>query len=145
MGKSMIGAMDGLNVDMQDDINQIQELLAQAYEYERTKSKKRRMSDGYFARKLGISSTNLSHYLGGTRKPSYQTALQLSQHPAIGAKIFEVLGFDAPLIQKNMDPQLLLIVENWNLLPADAKQDVFNAVKEQLNGRASRHNGGDPG
>jgi len=137
----MDGAMDGL----QDDISQIQELLAQAYEYERVKSKKRRISDGHFARRLGISSTNLSHYLGGTRKPSYQTALVLSNHPEIGRKIFDILGFDPPIMAKNIDPQLMLIIDNWNLLPADAKQDVFNAVKGALNGRATRDDGGDTG
>lgn len=130
------------SIDLQDQLNAVQELLTDVMlalaERRRNSGRKVRITSNGLARELGVNAGSLNQWINGNRLPNYQNAVLLSQHPLIGGRIFEILGFDKPNIPANAKPSLLFVVDNWGLLNEQDQELFFTAVKERLNGRKVR-------
>jgi hypothetical protein len=135
-----------------DDITQFQELLTEAYDVYRNLVHKRNPSDAQWAKYLGVKSAAFNHWVNDNRKPNLISVLQLSRglakldrHLKIDEidqqfrwRVFDVLGMERVHIAPNSDLEYL--VDNWDIMPADLKNDVLDAIKE-----AGRRKGRKPG
>ena len=74
-----------------------------------------------FADFLGVEPAALSHWMNGVRKPDYESCVLLSKK--MGDRVFIVSGFLPP------DPVLKGIVDSWEKLDEDAKNQIALVVK----------------
>ena len=126
-----------------DRLTQVQELLLEVKLKLINQRKNPRMSDASCARILGISAPSFSHYINGQRLPDFETTFKLSRHPLIGKRIFNIVGYDEPQLPPDATPELSFMASNWKFLSREAQQEIFNKVKEYLNGTHERSHGGD--
>ena len=77
-----------------------------------------------FAQWIGISGSLIGHWVRGTRNPSRRSVELLALR--LGPAVYDVLNVDP------LDPDLLVIMENWGKLKASDRKQVFNFFREQL-------------
>jgi hypothetical protein len=136
-----------------DELTQFQELLTEAYDVYRNLVHKRNPSDAQWAKYLGVKSAAFNHWVNDNRKPNLISVLQLSRglakldrHLKIDDidqqfrwRVFDVLRLERVHIAPNSDLEYL--VDNWDIMPADLKDDVIEAIKE-ANRRKGKRSGG---
>ena len=126
-------------------IQAFQELLTEAYTEYLAKTGKRRVSDNEFARYLGVSPASFNQWINGNRTPDLENTARLAKK--LGPRVFDILGF--PTVIEADDPELKFIAQNWQQLPGDVRQQIFDHVVEitsqnkgSVNGTRTRQKAG---
>lgn len=117
-------------MDDGERLNQLQELLMEAY-VEYVSKHKRKVSDNEFARYLGVSGASYNQWINGNRLPSYDSALQLAKK--LGPRIFDILGYEPVAVSS--DPNIMFIAENWRYLDGETRNQIIEHIREELHKR----------
>jgi transcriptional regulator with XRE-family HTH domain len=81
-----------------------------------------------FATSIGIPPTTLSELMRGVRPPSDENTMRLAEHPAIGPRIYDILGVPPHMPANKVIRE---IASHWHLLN-DQEQKVMRETYEQL-------------
>jgi hypothetical protein len=97
------------------------------------RNKNPQMTDTELAEEFGVGPASLSHWFNKTRLPNYWSTIKLSKHPLIGARIFEIVGFESPG-EAAKDPQSYYVQQSWFLLSKSEQDAIYNRVKKFMEG-----------
>ena len=118
--------MDEYDEFVDEELSEFQELIMQYWERQNKGRRIRHVSQNEIARRLGISSTNLSNWLSGHRVPDFANAVILSTYDKLGPRVLDVLGY--PPVVEIRDQNLRYIVENWGILDEQTRERIYKAV-----------------
>ena len=119
-------------MDERERLQRFQEFMIAEFERFQKGSGKWRQSSNAFAKYLGTSSASTNQWLLGQRMPDLANALRIAKTVGRdrGRQVFEILGY--PVLYEINDPKLEYIVEVWELLDADTKQEFLGAVEREV-------------
>lgn len=121
-------------IGIDEKLNKLQLLLEDAY-VEYVAKRRKQVSYAEFATKyLGVSAASYSQWKNGTRLPDYRNTIILARK--LGQEVFDIMGY--PRVPDIKDPRLRLIVDRWFELADDTKQEMYNAVMEEIGGKPTR-------
>lgn len=109
-----------------EELSEFQELLMGYWERQNRGRRLRHVSQNEIARRLGVSSTNMSNWISGHRVPDFANAVALSVPDKLGPRVLEVLGY--PPVVEIRDQNLRYIVENWGIIDEQTRQRIYRAV-----------------
>jgi hypothetical protein len=112
---------------MSAELSVFQELLQEAYRGFLDQQKKHRVSDGEFARWLGVKQSTFSHWISGDREPDFASAIQLSKR--LGPRVFDALGY--PRVVELEHGDIKFIVDNWPYLDTETRKQIYDHVREE--------------
>ena len=92
------------------------------------RTKRFRPSLNEFARWLGVSAVNLNHWINGTRVPTLESAVKLSER--LGPKIYDVLGL--PRVVVVDDAKLRYLLETWEILANDTRDEIISICEREV-------------
>jgi len=123
----------------EEKMNEVEQILVEAYTEYIHSAKARRVSDAKFARYLGISNQALSMYLNKVRLPDIEVCIRLSENRFIGPRIFDACGY--PRVARILDKKLWLVVRYWEDLTDDERNDTIHCMEEHLAERGDEREG----
>ena len=121
-------------MDESENLSEVQVISFELFETYRSKSKARRISDNKFAAVIHLKPVTWSSYINGYRVPNLENALQIGEYIAkyLGdetrSRFLDACGHK--MYHRINDPQLKYIVEEWEFLDTNSRNEIFKQVSE---------------